>query len=476
MILHGISYERFARAVRNKKISLLAPFVSLIEEKLGAKVVFDLQKMPFERADIIEPLTWVEAFKQKGVLRSIFYSEQQPDEVPFRLWRGICNDPESHSVGGASFDNDVDALFAVLGESLERYIWYTRQDYFDKPIRDTAKGIARRGPCIAPERFVSFSKQQRADDKRLTLDPNATYTWIRGTSLVSGKKTYLPAQTLSAAYAHTNEPLIREHNTIGLATWPEAPEAYLRGALEVIERESYMVMWLNQLTLPRLRLDSVKQAQPHLSHLLDHCARYKLKPHFVPMLTDAPTYAMCTVLEDLTGNAPRFTLGLKAHRQLAQSIEGSLLEALRARRSYRLGVVHQNTWTPETPVEKIGHIERLYYWAHGDNAHGLEFLIAGKEQDAPTEPWEYDTSEQHLARIIEWCRKNDFECVSVSLSRSAVNPTPWHVEMIVMPDLQPTYLLEWRRQLGGSRLRTLPEQLGYSARAEPFVDAPHPYF
>jgi hypothetical protein len=193
------------------------------------------------------------------------------------------------------------------------------------------------------------------------------------------------------------------------------------------------------------------------------------------MPTDAPTHAVCVVVEDESGHAPRFALGLKAHRSLALTVEKALIEALRARRNYRTHFLNGGTWDPTTPVDEIGHEERLYYWGDPENAPRLQFLIAGKEETMQPSAWEDDTTEEHLSRVIGWCRENALECVSVSMGASAINPTPWHVEMVVMPDLQPVYLSEGMREFGGTRWKSVAQKLGYDAREVPFIDGPHPY-
>ena len=477
MIIDGVSYREFAEKVLSEsKYKIILPFVELIERKLGAKVIFDLQNIPFGRYDLADPLQIAYLFKKEGILEWFGYVDPLPDEPPFRLWKGSHGKEAGKQVGGGSLTDDRAALFAVLGEALERYLWRTQQDYFVKSVHTTSEEIARKGAFIDPRRFSGFSSEQRGGNPEWKLNEDSSFLWIQGVSLITSKKTYVPAQTASAAISprHEREPTIRMQTTVGLATWPTLAEARLKGALEVIERDAYMIMWLNQLTLPRIALAPLRSEHPAIDMLLKRCEQYRLKVHAIRMLTDAPTHAICVVLEDESWHAPRFAFGLKAHRSLPRAIEGAALEALRARRSYRKHFQNGGTWDPNTPVEKIGHRERTYYWGHGDNAKQLEFLIEGEEKETSAE-WENDTPEQHLQRIIDWCKKSQYECVSVSLGKSAKNPTPWSVEMVVMPDLQATYLRESLQHLGGTRLKSIPEKFGYTSRPEPHTDTPHPY-
>ena len=454
----------------------MRPFVELVESQLGAKVLFDLHTIPKGRYDLIEPFAIAEMFKKNGILQYYDQWPSLPDEPPLRQWTGVPHEKNLDAVSGASFDSDTAAFFAMLGEALERYLWFKMTDYFDKPVRATTLEIARKGQFIAPERFCGFSAEQRRANEEWTLHADAVYQWTRGVSLVSGKKVYLPAQAVSKAIVpkEEGEPLIRAITTNGLATSPTKLGARLAGILEIIERDAYMIMWLNQLTLPRIALGKLASEDPSIHHLIQKCEQYRLKLHAVRLLTDVPTYAICVVLEDVSGHAPRFAFGLRSHRSLPDAIQGAALEALRARRGYRAYFRAGGSWDPATPVDKIGHIERRFYWGSGNNAAGLEFIIKGTEEQTSA-IWENDTEEQHFQRIVEWCRNKEYECIAVDLGRSAANPTPWHVEMMVMPDMQAMYLREWVRLLGGERLREVPQQYGYAPRPEPFVDAPHPF-
>jgi ribosomal protein S12 methylthiotransferase accessory factor YcaO len=233
-------------------------------------------------------------------------------------------------------------------------------------------------------------------------------------------------------------------------------------------------MWLNQMTLPRIQLDGPRNQSNTLDRLIKKCERYRLQVHAVRLLTDAPTHAVCVVVEDSTNLAIRFTLGLKAHRSLSHAIEKALLEALRARTVSRIfsDSTHKNG--PSSPSK--GRLERVAYWSNIEHSGALSFIIAGSEEDSGTSTWDFDNEEQHLGRIVDWCRQSSYECAAVSLGRSAQNPTNLHVEMVIIPELQPTHQSESKPHLGGTRLQKIPIQFGYSPRKNPFIERPHPFF
>ncbi len=461
--------------IKNRALRAL---IGMLEQKTNGHFYRDTRAVPFERPDLADPLALAERLKEAGVLTQYGRSASMEDEPPTRSWYALCNVPSKHQVGGTTWHSDEDALLATLAEGVERFLWFSQEDYFMRPQRVTENEIAKYGPYISPRDFVGFSEEQRAQNPKRTLREDARYLWIQGRSLTSDVDVYIPAQTaigvrLNQKYGY-DEPQIRQQTTIGLATWPTLSGARLAGALEVIEREAYMVWWLNQLKLPRISLVPLCTEDDALARAVALCTQYRLRPHVIQLITDAPTHAVAVILEDTSGHAPLFTIGLKAHRSINYAVQKALTEALRARRGYRVWEDAGNSWN-DTPVEEIGHRDRLYYWGKPENAEKLRSLLEGKEIGVSEKPWDGDTIEQQLERVLKWCSDRSYDCISVSLSGSKKNVTPWHIEMVVIPQLHPPYLIEQLRLFGGTRLKEVPLAFGYQPLKEPHVATPHPF-
>jgi len=455
----------------------VASFLHFFEKKLDVKFVRYTHGVPEE---MLAPLRLAELLRANGIIKGFARWKTFPDEMPMKSWIATCNDETSHNAAGSSWESDPDALMAALAEALERYVWFTQTDYFTDPHLATEEAIQKFGAYIPLERFAGFSHEQRAKDPGRLLRKDVEYLWVRAISLVQGKHLYIPAQVVSAARLLSanpanKEPQLRPRTTIGLATWPTKTGARLAGALEAIERDAYMVTWLNQLTLTRISLDSLRSSGGALANLLEKCERYRFKPHVVKLLTDAPTHAVMVVLEDISGLAPRFSIGIRTHRSLSSAVLKAFGEAARSHLGYRSRQSNGVVWDEETPTEKIGHRERVEYWGVPKNAKHLEFLVQGIEEDAKAAVWENDSEEEHLSRIIEWCRSSCYECLSVSVGASAKNPTAFHIEQVVMPELQPAYLTEATQTFGGSRWKDVPAKFGIPGRKEPFAERPHPF-
>src|SRR3989344_1804428 len=380
MILDPVLFSRAQPSGNSHfKQRALSSFIALLEIRLGGSFGYASGESPLTRDDLVEPLALAALLKKAGVANIISPARPLSDEPPMKKWSVRLAHAKSEDESwsrGCDATNDTQALYAALSEALERHIWSFEKDYFDSPIEATEVEMQKRHMTfLSPSIFAGFSPNQRAENPHLNLQSDAKYLWIRGISLISGKNVYLPAQTVCGVHLNCKEPLIRPRVTTGLATWPNKAGARVRGALEALERDAFMILWANQLVLPRLSLNDLRSRSASLRDMVERCKRYRLKVHAVRLLTDAPTHVASVILEDMSGNGPRFTIGNKAGANLASCVEHALFEALGARLTYRFFFLSQNwkeRWDPKTPAERIGHMDRLYWWGGSDNAKNLE--------------------------------------------------------------------------------------------------------
>lgn len=447
-------------------------FLTVIEKAFGFSAVVPLSSIPFERPDLLPLFRQASILVKAGIITSYAPPTQFPDEPPMSQWTVLFGDEKR--AGGMSVSSDHAALTAALAEAVERKIWFDESDYFDRAVLQTEDAFGKTAR-ISIRQFASFDEGVRTRYAHLLLSPLQTYTWIRANSLSRGGRVYLPAQIVSKIHASSvvrekKEPMIRPIITTGLATGRTREEAQLSGALEVIERDAFMVMWLNQLSLPRIPRKQLSTSTS-LSELLARCNKYRLTVDFVRLCTDAPAYVVCAVVRDLAA-LPPITVGTSAHSSLAKAAEKALLEALRARRNARLLLEKDNSAPADDarPPE----VHRVLYWAAHSRYKKLEFLVRGQEETVPEAQWHDADTSAHLRLIADWCRENAYEFASVPMTDSRANKTPWHIEFVVIPELLPLYQDEKFPAVDSLRLSRIPERYGYASRA-PFLDEPHPF-
>lgn len=473
--------ESFVRAARflygdTFQYRAIEAFTRFFEKRFGVEVVYDRSLSPAPNSSFPVHVL-AERMQKAGIISHYHPVNQLCDEPRLHRWNAKYRTGSESYASGSSFTDEPKALISTLAEALERHLWFETSDYFKNSRVATVNQISNMGKFISPETFVGLTPTQRASGHNLQITEHSTYTWIKGNSLISQKDIWLPAQTVSPhqdarkLIQQKLEPSIRQIVTTGLATHEDQNSAILSGLLEVIERDAFMITWLNQLTLPLVDCAELSEVSTTMRALLSTCERYKLKVHIVELISDAPTHVYCAVIEDETKNEPVLSLGLKAHRDPAICAEHAITEALRVRQDAR-----NNTHSGKSPISKqqVHHLNRSQYWQQDNNYRKLSFLYKGETKSLKSKPWQNDNPTEHLTRLIKWCKDNHYEATSVTFTNSKKNITPWHVEMVVVPELQPLYFSEDLPHIGGERLKTIPAMFGYAAR-EPFTAEPHPF-
>lgn len=457
--------ETLNAAPDSSRTRAVAYFLSVIERLFRGTITIDPRTLFHDDPELSEIAAIAGALQRHGILKGLQRVTIPADEPRFTMWRAEYGHHESG--GGISTSSDVAAVTAAVAETLERAIWALDRSYAAKKTRATSAELT--GAYLAPERFAGV-KRTSTETESLAQSP---YIWIQGTDLALDSAVWIPAQTVSRAFAadDASAPRIRPIITTGLATGTDRTNALLGGLLECIERDAFMIMWGNQLSLPRLRSEELYSRSPSLQTLLRSCTRYNLSVEFVRLITDAPAYVILAVVRDPRA-LPPITIGMSAHARPEHAAEKALLEALRARVNTRNRLVR----TPQPSAGKsIRGGDRSVFWAQPSHAPKLDFCTAGELQSVPSESWESDTPSAHVARIVEWCRHSQYACVSVSMTRSHRNVTPWHVEHVVIPELQPMHYDEAFQTFSGARMHTIPKKFGFTPRETPFVELPHPF-
>jgi len=482
MLIDAAPFSRIWKSLHPNARSTngILAIINLLERRFGAKFVYDISRFPLKKEVLLSLFEIAEQFREAGIIRSFGSAESMSDEPQYKQWHVVCATTNRHIAGGMSAKDDHQALIAALAEGLERYIWFEMIDYFKTPRVANVREILSNGSAILPEHFAGFSSEQRARKSRLTLREDAEYLWIQGQSLTACAPIWLPAQVVSGAHGGKNfhaqkgEPIIITPITTGLATGPTVEFARLGGILEIIERDAFMITWLNQLTPTRIDLQALRSSTTDLDTLLRMCERYRLQVEVIRLPTDAPAYSVCAIVRDASPVGPSVTLGLRADRRLAHAAESAILEALRMRYSirYRLAA---GTFGGNKQKETVNHADRADYWTVGNRHTMLDFLTIGNTSAEMREPWENDSEKEHLDRILNWCRKVGYEAATVDLGRSKRNVSPWHIEMLVIPELLPIHQNERLPYTESPRIRTVPAMFGYEPRPTPYLDEPHPF-
>ena len=147
-----------------------------------------------------------------------------------------------------------------MGEAIERY----SATYV--PVERLVVASARElgDVAVAPERFALFSARQHARAgfpfRPFTVDTRIA--WIEGREIATGRAALLPAELVYLGRGPLGERPVGYATSSGLACGDTVEAALARALLELLERDAFMIVWANRLSLPLLDDVSAQVAGP----------------------------------------------------------------------------------------------------------------------------------------------------------------------------------------------------------------------
>jgi ribosomal protein S12 methylthiotransferase accessory factor len=381
---------------------------------------------------------------------------------------------------GAAFSCDV-AISKTIGEALERYFLsiYSR----DERLYRTSAQLRASGKHILDIAALNgFLPWQKERFPRFISDETTPFFWVGGEEFPSGRKTFLPSQLVFWNYIHESsegkEKMLARMTTSGCAGHFSKDEAVLSGLLENIQRDGFLIYWLNTLS-PKV-LNVAESDDPDIQQLLGYLGRYKLRPIFLNTTTDIGIPSMICALEDVASGEPIISIGGGAGFDLKSMLLQSAIEAMTVSGFIAEKAVFDisEDYRPFSDT-RIGRTERLNAWKGTKMLERFEFFTSGEKQsldDFMGNVGNITEIRDQLAYVLERFRLlgEGYETYIYEVNEPVLKNIGYHVVRTIVPQLVPLYLSEYAAPLDSKRLREVPAKLGFTAAAEP-NPWPHPF-
>jgi ribosomal protein S12 methylthiotransferase accessory factor len=471
-----VSLFKFIESVIGERLYFLdgeslLPGVSPRAKKLAARL---LQKRIIRR--LVKPLRFYHDEP---------YFKQYQVEVPTLL-----PDISFFSDGRGSFTNfsngtdlrEEAAFLKTLGEAVERFcLCAYREKNF---LLSSYEKISQK--ALDPLSFAGLSPAQRRTNPRLTIDKNSVFRWLKGFSLFSKEKVFIPAQLVYVGYkCHPQEPMIREQISTGAAAAPSLEGALYGGICEAVERDAFMITYFNKLSRDIIDLAAIDDED--IAKVRAAFKRYLLELYIIDITSDIAIPSVMAVIVDKTGVGPVLHMGNKSDLNLKKAILGAIYEAFQGRIGFRkmlpLNDSHKKRQRllKANPSQIESFEDRFLFWDSLAMTKEINFLFSGPqkeikltEQSNPKELSDREKLETAL-RLIE---KSKVKVYGVNITLPEVKEEGISVAKVISPQLQPIYLNEKTRHCWGERLFKVPVKLGYrkkpSSQRE-LASLPHPF-
>ncbi len=198
---------------------------------------------------------------------------------------------KSYSYGyGYNFDRNK-SIISAIGEALERYCSSIQEEVgiFKSYSEVTKLGFK----AINLNDFLQYKKGESLNYGVISNDTKIH--WIKGKCLRNSTEVYIPASLIYIPYKYKNE-LIRDQITTGMACGETLDMAIYNGICELIERDTFGLIWLNKIKTPRIDIKSFNNSE--LNKIIDYIESYGINIIIRDITLDIgiPTY--CIILKN----------------------------------------------------------------------------------------------------------------------------------------------------------------------------------
>jgi ribosomal protein S12 methylthiotransferase accessory factor len=366
---------------------------------------------------------------------------------------------------------------AAIGEALERY-----SGSYVPAERLVVGSAAQFGDdAVDPERFALFSDDQysRAGFPFRPFRRDTAVAWVQGFSIPDGRPALLPAQLVFMPWERltAREVRIGHATSSGLACAATLEEAMLTGLLELVERDAFMLVWHNRLSLPLLDwgcdvrvacLDRRYFAPSGLSYAAVDLSGF----------LDVPT--VLGVVHGAPGSLGALGVGAASASHVEVAWRKALAEAFSVQRWVRDRALEE----PERIGRPLAAIETFddhtLYYADEQRARRAAFLDASTQRrDIRTvAPLDGENVLEQIQAVCDRLAARGISAYAVDVTSPDVGEAGLKVVHVVAPELCALDVVEGARFLGGRRLYEAAFEAGLVANPLQPSDLnldPHPF-
>jgi ribosomal protein S12 methylthiotransferase accessory factor len=253
----------------------------------------------------------------------------------------------------------------------------------------------------------------------------------------------------------------------GLAAGGSLVSAILSAIYEVIERDAFMLAWLQRW--PGASYDPLSHPDTDVRHLAEAYRRRGVRLALVGFTVDHPVSVFAAIAFQEAGlGGPAATVGLGSDLNPAVAARKAAMEVAQVRPSLRRRFKHEQSSRVEelandpTLVSTLEDHALLY--ASPQHIEALSFL-----EGAPA-PWSEDRDDTAVSTaadprgalhlLIKHFQMQRQDVIYIDLSAPELKPLGLHCVRAILPDYQPIWFGYREPRLGGKRLRELPARLG----------------
>lgn len=401
------------------------------------------------------------------------YSGKAANTSAFDMEKNFSNS------GGASIDRDI-AISKAIGEAVERY----SSAIFDFDELQLTSYNQTKLNCVHPNRFALYSESQYNTEgfRFVQFTADTPIKWTEMSDILKSESVFLPAAAVYMPYyyyqGNGDSPILQPIST-GLACHGSFEKAAISAISEVIERDAVMICWQAQLSMPQIRIETLSDSN------YDIIKRLEKNGSKVVMLDITLDHGIPTILSVIISDnpeSPALIFAGAADPDPERAACKSLEELPHTRRYCSRLMRYSPKFKAEFPdhVNVADQAEHLHFYCDHDNSGYADFIFRSKKRKAFDEIQslaDEKSPKRTLHNMLKALNNVGEIAYLKDLTSVDIKETGLYVVRAVLPGFQRLAMGYNNRQLGGVRLWTVPQKLGYKGITHEIGDnpAPHPY-
>ena len=360
-----------------------------------------------------------------------------------------------------------DAFITTVGEAVERHSLVPDARALRRMVSGSYRDLTGRGgapggrEAIDPRAIPLYRAAQyrRPGFPFRPFAADEAIRWYPAVSLTRGRPVWVPAECV---FFGTDE-VPSEHlacTSSGAASGLSWSEALLAAALELVERDAFMLAWFRGASLPAA--DPGAFGDPGLAAVCRRCARAGVTLQLRDLTTEIgiPTYLAIARAEP--GALPALGVGAAARLSPAAAARKAALEATHTWNWALLKLDLRGTTEPPEdfasyPFEDFG--DHVYLYAHPWMERHAEFLLREGEataRPAISEPAAARSVADALAEVVRRIGAAGFEVLAIDQGAAQLEAFGYRVARALAPGLVPLHLGVGREYLAPGRVPERP--------------------
>ncbi|WP_194847305.1 YcaO-like family protein [Candidatus Neptunochlamydia vexilliferae] len=381
--------------------------------------------------------------------------------------------------GGVAPDRPI-ALAKALGEAVERYCSaiYRKKDL---PLTSVRKASFK---CASPELWDLYTEEQFEQESFpfVPFNEDTIVRWTPAFDLVKGFMIYIPAQSVYVPYyafsQEDPERLLGQSISTGLACHETFIKGAISGICEVVERDALMITWQAGISPPKIDLTTIPQ---HLKNLVKISKGLTGMIDIFDITLDNGIPTFLSAYRSSLKTETAFCMAAATAPAPEEALRKSLEELVHTRRYSQILFQTHPPLSQETIETKNirSKEEHLRFWADHGNMDKASFLFQSEVCRSFCDVPSIATGQDHkdLIALVKAISKTGHTVFIADITSPDIQNLGLYVIRAVIPGYQPLQMGHSYRALGGSRLWTVPQKMGYRGikKETGDIDLPHPY-